>query len=65
MKPPPSRGLLLVCYRFRLRRRYDQADFRQRIYRVIGGAIVGTNGGELLGEIAWQSKWVVTLKTSH
>ena len=28
-------------------------------------AIIGTNGGELLGEIpAWQSKWVVMLKTS-
>ncbi|UMG89170.1 hypothetical protein MF573_05015 [Klebsiella pneumoniae] len=45
-------GCFWSCYRFRLRRRYDQADFRQReSHRVIGGAIVGTNGGELLGEI--------------
>ena len=30
---------------------YDQTDLRQETHRVIGGAIVGTNGGELLGEI--------------
>ncbi|XPE24567.1 hypothetical protein ACNKHM_07065 [Shigella sonnei] len=39
--------------------------FDKESHRVIGGAIVGTNGGELLVKSAWQSKWVVTLKTSH
>ncbi|XPE66786.1 hypothetical protein ACNKHR_07375 [Shigella flexneri] len=39
--------------------------FDRESHRVIGGAIVGTNGGELLGEIACNSKWVVMLKTSH
>lgn len=65
MKLPPSRGLLLVV------RSPDCADgmtkliFDKESHRVIGGAIVGTNGGELLGEIGPQSKWVVMLKTSH
>ncbi|MGU0055338.1 hypothetical protein ACVXG7_01255 [Enterobacter hormaechei] len=45
------RGLLWPCYRIRLRRWYDQTDFDKETHRVIGGAIVGTNGGELLGEI--------------
>ncbi len=40
--------------------------FDKESHRVIGGAIVGTNGGELLGEIGTAiKKWVVTLKTSH
>ena len=45
-------GCFWPCYRFRLRRRYDQTDFRQRIspcYRWCGLSV--TNGGELLGEI--------------
>ena len=39
--------------------------FDKESHRVIGGAIVGTNGGELLGEIGLAIEWVVTLKTSH
>lgn len=39
--------------------------FDKESHRVIGGAIVGTNGGELLVKSVWQSKWVVMLKTSH
>lgn len=39
--------------------------FDKESHRVIGGAIVGTNGGSFWVKSARQSKWVVMLKTSH
>ena len=52
LKPPPSRGRLPA-----VRSLPDCADgmtkliFDKETHRIIGGAIVGTNGGEPLGEI--------------
>lgn len=39
--------------------------FDKETHRIIGGAIVGTNGGELLGESVWPLRWVATLKISR